>query len=212
MPAERLQFQLKPLAYGSPGGILFDVLGQESTGTVPAYHFLVQPNGSMDYYNGTAWLSLPSAPAGTVSSNAWNTICVEATAASNNAALYVNGVWRGNATMYANPSNVLALNGVAFSSSGTAYTGDQALFDDVSVSELAPLQINGTALSGTNLVLTGINGVAGGAYRVLGTSIPSSPLANWQVLATNSFDIMGGGIWTNAATGGAAQFYRLLEP
>jgi fibronectin-binding autotransporter adhesin len=63
----------------------------------------------------------------------------------------------------------------------------------------APASITGITVSGTNLVLTGtnLNGGAGFHYVVLTTTNLATPLANWTILSTNSFNADGSFSFTN---------------
>jgi hypothetical protein len=66
---------------------------------------------------------------------------------------------------------------------------------------------------GSNLIISGNNGEALGAYRVLGSSNAAAPLAGWTLEATGSFDAAGNFSATvpiNPAT--PARFYRLVAP
>jgi hypothetical protein len=60
----------------------------------------------------------------------------------------------------------------------------------------APFSTTGTTItsvtqSGTNIVITGTNGLANGVYYVLSSTNVALPLANWTAIATNSFDGSG---------------------
>jgi hypothetical protein len=66
-------------------------------------------------------------------------------------------------------------------------------------------------LSGTNLIISGSNGPHTGKYRVLTTTNPASPAANWTRAATNPFGSSGNFNFTNPlnATRTNGLFYML---
>jgi len=55
--------------------------------------------------------------------------------------------------------------------------------------------------NGTNLVLSGNNGPVGGGYSVLSSTNLATPLNNWVLQATGTFDGTGGFSYTNAMNG-----------
>jgi hypothetical protein len=68
-------------------------------------------------------------------------------------------------------------------------------------------------LSGTNLILTGTNGVPGWPYFVLAATNLAQPLNQWMRVATNSFDGAGNFNFTNGIpTGSPQQFFMLQLP
>jgi parallel beta-helix repeat protein len=72
-------------------------------------------------------------------------------------------------------------------------------------------RISALAVSGASLVISGGNGMAKWPYRVLTSTNPLLPLANWEVSATNSFDSNGNFIFTNSINPNAAQLFYLLQ-
>jgi len=67
--------------------------------------------------------------------------------------------------------------------------------------------------SGTNLLVSGFNGVKSANYYVLESPDLTLPASNWTRLATNEFDAGGGFAFTNAIDAGLpAQFFRLQLP
>jgi hypothetical protein len=54
------------------------------------------------------------------------------------------------------------------------------------------------AVSGTNVVMSGTNGAAGGNYSVLTATNVATPLSNWVSIATNQFESSGNFSFTNA--------------
>ncbi len=71
--------------------------------------------------------------------------------------------------------------------------------------------INSFLQSGGNLVFSGTNGPASGAYYVLTSTNLSLPLSNWTVLSTNSFDASGNFSVTNPILGGGPPGFFILE-
>ena len=69
------------------------------------------------------------------------------------------------------------------------------------------------ARSGNNLIFTHGNGPAGGTNYLCGTTNLGLPMAQWNRLATNKFDLSGMSITTNTMSAGTAlQFYRVGLP
>ncbi len=65
--------------------------------------------------------------------------------------------------------------------------------------------------SGVDIVLSGTNGPANGAYEMLRTTDVSVPLGSWQGMGIRGFDGNGNFSFTNPMVpGGLAAFYRLL--
>jgi autotransporter-associated beta strand protein len=74
-------------------------------------------------------------------------------------------------------------------------------------------QFGGVKLIGTNLVMSGSNGVPSGTYYVVGSTNVGLPLVNWTSIATNSFDANGNFIFTNSVKASVPrQFFRLNLP
>ena len=127
--SKTLEFRLRPKAYATSGSIQWRLL----SGSTNAFRVAVFPDGSIKYYNGSAWVSTTGsgspAGAGTAPLDTWSLIKVVASASSGTGTLYVNGVLKGTV---GKETTVASLNGFMFASSGSAAVGDQALFDDVS--------------------------------------------------------------------------------
>jgi hypothetical protein len=64
---------------------------------------------------------------------------------------------------------------------------------------------------GTNVVVSGINGIPNGQYYLLSSANIATPLANWSRVATNFFNGSGGFSFTNSATS-PQRFFVLLVP
>jgi hypothetical protein len=77
----------------------------------------------------------------------------------------------------------------------------------------APPGILGLSVTGTNLVITGTNGMAGGTYWVLASTDLTRPPAQWTPVATNVL-ASGGGFTltvTNAVSGAYPQRFFILQ-
>jgi hypothetical protein len=73
-----------------------------------------------------------------------------------------------------------------------------------------PPRFDAVTLSGTNLVLSGTNGVPGWPYVVLTATNVLQPVSQWRRMATNYFDAAGNFRFTNAPDPNVPQaFYRL---
>jgi F5/8 type C domain/BNR repeat-like domain len=123
--SETLQFATKPVTM--PGGLLFNINGRNSSGaTVAAYHLGVFSDGSLHRWTGSAWVTLSAA--GVIPVGSWSTITLSATLSS--ATLSVNGVQIATGIPRTD-TTATTLAGHAFTSAGTAPTGDNILIDDV---------------------------------------------------------------------------------
>jgi len=67
-------------------------------------------------------------------------------------------------------------------------------------------------LSGTNLILSGVNGPAGQQYRILSTTNIALPLASWMPVYTNTFNSDGSYGYTNTPLVNKAGFLLLVSP
>jgi hypothetical protein len=76
-----------------------------------------------------------------------------------------------------------------------------------------PPTFSSIVLVGTNVVLSGSNGVASHSYYVLASTNVAIPLSNWSRIATSTFDINGHFTFTNSPVPPLPQrFYRLQVP
>ena len=81
------------------------------------------------------------------------------------------------------------------------------------VNPATPPVIGNIWLSGTNVIITGTNGVGAGNYYVLAATNLSTPMTGWTVLATNQFGGGGSVNCTNPQNPNSPQtFYRLRLP
>jgi PKD repeat protein len=67
-------------------------------------------------------------------------------------------------------------------------------------------------LSGSSLILSGVNGPAGQQYRILSTTNVALPLASWTPVYTNTFNSDGSYGYTNSAVTNKAGFLLLVSP
>jgi hypothetical protein len=58
--------------------------------------------------------------------------------------------------------------------------------------------INSATLVGSNLVLSGTNGIPGGSYVLLTSTNVATPLSTWLSVVTNIFDLDGRFSYTNS--------------
>lgn len=102
-----------------------------------------------------------------------------------------------------------------FGASDQGQLGDGVTINFTNRAELivgAPAIISGAAVSGTNLVLTGINNVAGSTNYVLATADFSLPKNQWAKVQTNILNAIGAFTITVTNTvnsGNAGRFYLL---
>ena len=79
------------------------------------------------------------------------------------------------------------------------------------VSTSGPLITNAVVI-GSNIIVSGSGGSAGGTFYVLTTTNLLTPLTNWVIWSTNSYDGSGAFRVTNSVTGGApGRFYRIKQ-
>ncbi len=72
--------------------------------------------------------------------------------------------------------------------------------------------LNKPVLSGSNLILSGVNGPAGQQYRILSTTNVALPLAGWTPVYTNTFNADGSYGYTNSTLVNKADFLLLVSP
>jgi hypothetical protein len=94
---------------------------------------------------------------------------------------------------------------------GMAWSLTNGFLSVVSASS-QPVVIGSTRVSGGNLIFSGTNGVANSTYYVLTTTNIATPLTNWTVLTTNSFDGNGAFNVTNPISPNIPnQFYLIKQ-
>jgi len=72
-------------------------------------------------------------------------------------------------------------------------------------------RISTVSESGSNLVISGSNGVPTWPYLVLTSTNAALPAAGWTVTTTNAFDSNGNFIFTNPIDPNAPQLFYLLR-
>ena len=75
----------------------------------------------------------------------------------------------------------------------------------------APPKISMEALSGSQFIFSGSNGIAGWKYYVLSSTNLALPIAKWPVIATNMFDGNGNFSFTNPTDPSLPQTFYLLK-
>ncbi len=99
---------------------------------------------------------------------------------------------------------------------GDANYGYGVCLDDVAITADVPATAApclNTRLSGTDLVLDCTNGMVWGTCYVLASTNLLTPVTNWTVIATNSFNGIGCSRFTNALGPNTPQrFYRVQSP
>jgi hypothetical protein len=73
-------------------------------------------------------------------------------------------------------------------------------------------QINSVVLSGSNLLISGVNGPNSGDYYVLSSTDIGLPVASWQSIATNSFSGGSFNFSTPVNFGEGKRFYLIQVP
>lgn len=72
-------------------------------------------------------------------------------------------------------------------------------------------RFGGVSLIGTNLVMSGSNGVPSGTYYVLASTNVALPVLNWTRIATNTFDANGNFVFTNGIKASIPRQFFLLN-
>jgi uncharacterized repeat protein (TIGR03803 family) len=133
-------------------------------------------------------------------------------------------LWNGNLLLNETNQTVIGWTNIQFTVTASAtlstlqfgYLNDYFYFglDDVSVTPaVAPLAIASLTLSGSNLVITGINGQSNATYYILTSTNLSQPLTQWTPIATNQLNTTGNFTLTatNALDRTTAHRYYILE-
>jgi streptogramin lyase len=115
-----------------------------------------------------------------------------------------------------NGTNSMALfntpRGIKVDGRGNLFVAD---FDHATVRLGTPLipAMASISLSGTNLVVNGINGLAGGTYYVFATTNAALPLSQWTPVATNVLNATGNFTFTatNAVNPNSQQQFYILQ-
>jgi hypothetical protein len=95
---------------------------------------------------------------------------------------------------------------------GLAWNTSQLSSGVLSVVSTAPPGFTKIVVSGGNVIVSGSGGSAGGTFYVLTATNLLTPLTNWVVLSTNSYDSGGNFTVTNPVTVGTPErFYRIKQ-
>jgi hypothetical protein len=89
-------------------------------------------------------------------------------------------------------------------------TNISALVPDALMTPPHPV-IGKITMSGSNMILSGSNGLLNAVYNVLSTTNVATPLTNWTVTATGVFNVSGNFSITNAIVPGMPQTFYLLQ-
>jgi hypothetical protein len=95
---------------------------------------------------------------------------------------------------------------------GLVWNTSQLSSGVLSVASAAPLGITTTVVSSGNIIISGNGGNANGTFYVVTATNLLTPMANWVVLSTNSYDGSGNFSATNPYTAGTPRrFYRIKQ-
>jgi hypothetical protein len=128
-----LEFRFRAAAIPSGQMITMRILGTVTGVENVVFYAAVMSDGSIKANQGSGF-TLSIAPANTIpvnSTSPWSLIKIEANESGNTASLYLDGVLKGNFTMFASPASATNLTGFGFTSYGTPTWGEIAYFDDV---------------------------------------------------------------------------------
>ena len=96
---------------------------------------------------------------------------------------------------------------------GLSWTNKLLVNGSIEVIGVALPKFSTISLSGTNVVITGANGVSNAPYAVLTSTNVALPMSNWVSVATNQFDSSGNFSFTNGIAPGIPQrFFRIRTP
>jgi PKD repeat protein len=130
-----------------------------------------------------------------------------------------NWIWNfGDGTSVTNASNVsvnhayavVGTNTVSLVVNGAGGSSANTLANYIVVKPKPAL--GKPVLSGTSLILSGVNGPAGQQYRILSTTNVALPLASWTPVYTNTFNSDGSYGYTNSTLVNKAGFLLLVSP
>jgi hypothetical protein len=76
---------------------------------------------------------------------------------------------------------------------------------------ITPPLISATSVSGGSLVLSGSGGTAGVGYSVLTQTNLATPLTNWTLIGSGTFDVNGDYSFTNGIDPGTPQEFFLIR-
>jgi autotransporter-associated beta strand protein len=97
--------------------------------------------------------------------------------------------------------------------SGVTWSNNLAVDGSIMVVAPAPTPvINSFSMNGANLVMSGTNGYANGAFYLLSTTNVALPLSSWSRVLTNTFDASGNFSVTNQQSTNSQRYYMLQLP
>src|SRR5882724_6641594 len=177
--------------------------GTNSTGTISATNAVVLNGATIIKLNGSGTNDVvQSTGAGVTYGGTLNLVNISSVplAASNSFQIF-------NATSYSGSfTNIIP----ATPGAGLAWDTTQVNSGKLKVAAASQPVINSIAISGSNLIFSGTNGVANGNYVVLASTNLATPSINWTALFTNTFGTNGVFRATNAISpGNPQQFYRI---
>jgi PKD repeat protein len=212
--------------YGGPTFTMPPLLGSPAigAGSVAINIFATDQRGYPRTQNGLIDLGaveLPTASFTASPTNDWlsNPVLFNGPAVDSDGSAIVEWNWSfgdGNASTNQNPTDVYANTGVF--SPGLIVTNSLGLTlaaTGPAITVYPPLTLSSIGLSGTNLTLSGANGISGLTYTVLASTNLMLPLSQWTPLVTNTWSANGAFslTLTNALNPPApSQFYLLEVP
>lgn len=158
-PTKTLEFHMYPVA----GTKVISLSSGGNNNANAVFHIGFMSDGSIQYYNGSAWTSL--AAAGTVAANQWQTVTIEANNTTS-ARVYLNGTFKGTA---GNWNTFQAMDRVRFMSGGTTATGDDYYVDNVSFSNEDTFEYQTAGQVPSGYTEAGANGKVSSAFSYAGT-------------------------------------------
>ena len=110
------------------------------------------------------------------------------------------------------PASVtVAGSGLAANTTASLRLTSGELWLDVASTVVPQPIITSFSFDGTSLVFSGTNGIAGNTYHVLASTNVTAPLANWEPVFTNTFDVNGAFSVTNAVSPAIPALFYLLQ-
>ena len=177
--------------------------GANSTGTLSATNAIILNGTTIIKLNGSGTNDIVQSTSSSVTyGGTLNLVNISASplAASNSFQIF-------NATSHSGSfANIIPSSPGA----GLAWDTSQLNIGKLKVVAASQPAINSIAISGSDLIFSGTNGVANRNYVVLTSTNLAAPLINWVALFTNSFDANGAFNFTNSiSSGNPQQFYRI---
>jgi|GEM_PF-3459948 len=158
-PTKTLEFKMYPVA----GTKVISINSGGNDNSHAVFHIGLMSDGSIQYYNGSAWTSI--ATAGAVSSNHWHTIAIEANNTTS-ARVYLDGAFKGTAGKW---NTFQTMDRVRFMSGGTTATGDDFYVDNVSFTNEDTFENQTAGQVPAGYTEVGANGKVSSNYAFAGT-------------------------------------------